>query len=82
MNYVKAFGLWLGFLAVAIGCAIIRENFLVPGLGLMRGKALGTLLVGAIIFGLIYNVCREIKGSDARFPVQPRLILDNGDDRV
>jgi hypothetical protein len=75
MNYVKAFGLWLGFLAVAIGCGIIREKFLVPGLGPLGGRALGTLLVGVIIFGLIY-------GGDPSFPAQTWLILDDGDDHV
>jgi peptidoglycan biosynthesis protein MviN/MurJ (putative lipid II flippase) len=61
MNYVSAFGLWLGFLAVAIGCAIIRERFLVPGLGPLGGKALGTLLVAVIIFGLIYMYVGRLK---------------------
>ena len=61
MNYVKAFGLWLGFLAVAIGCAIIREKFLVPGLGPLVGRALGTLLVGVIIFWLIYAYVGRLK---------------------
>ena len=63
MNYVKAFGLWLVFLVVAIGCASIRENFLVPGLGPVRGRALGTLLVGAIIFGLIYAYVGRLRGA-------------------
>jgi hypothetical protein len=54
VNYLKAFCLWLGFLAVAIGCAVMREKFLVPGLGTLGGRALGTLLVGTVIFGLIY----------------------------
>ena len=63
MNYVRAFGLWLGFLAVAIGCAILREKFLVPGFGPLAGRALGTLLVGAIIFGLIYAYVGKLKGA-------------------
>ena len=54
LDYVKAAGLWLGFLLVAIACGMIRERFLVPGLGPLTGRALGTLLVGVIIFGLIY----------------------------
>ena len=63
MNYLKAFGLWLGFLAVAIGCAVIRDKFLVPGLGPVGGRALGTLLVGVIIFGLIYAYVGKLKGA-------------------
>jgi hypothetical protein len=63
MNYLKAFGLWLVFLAVAIGCAIIREIFLTPILGPLGGKALGTLLVGVIIFGLIYAYVGRLKGA-------------------
>jgi hypothetical protein len=63
MNYVKAAGLWLGFLLVAIGGAMIRERFLVPGLGPLGGRALGTLLVGAIIFGLIYGYIGKLKGA-------------------
>jgi len=63
MNYLKAFGLWLGFLAVAIGGAIIREKFLVPEFGPLGGRALGTLLVGAIIFGLIYAYVGKLKGA-------------------
>ena len=82
MNYVKAFGLWLGFLVVAIGCGMIRERFLVPGLGPLAGRALGTLLVGAIIFGLIYAYVGKLKGATRGFPVQTWLILDDGDDRV
>jgi hypothetical protein len=63
MYYVKAFGLWLGFLAVAIACGLIRDRFLVPGLGPLGGRALGTLLVGAIIFGLIYAYVGRLKGA-------------------
>ena len=63
MNYAQAFCLWLGFLAVAIGCAIIREKFLAPGLGPAAGRALGTLLVGAIIFGIIYLYVGRLKGA-------------------
>jgi len=63
MHYVKAFCLWLGFLAVAIGGAIIRDRFLGPGLGALGGRALGTLLVGAIIFGLIYAYVGRLKGA-------------------
>ena len=60
---LKAAGLWLGFLAVAIGCGFIREKFLVPGLGPLGGRALGTLLVALIIFGLIYAYVGKIKGA-------------------
>jgi hypothetical protein len=63
MNYIQAFCLWLGFLAVAIGGGIIREIFLVPGLGPLGGRALGTLLVGVIIFGLIYAYIGKLKGA-------------------
>ena len=61
MNYVQAFCLWLGFLVVAITCGIIRERFLVPWLGPPGGRVLGTLLVGAIIFGLIYVFVGKLK---------------------
>jgi hypothetical protein len=54
MNYGKASGLWLVFLVVAIAGGIIREKLLTPGLGPLVGKALGTLLVAVIIFGIIY----------------------------
>ena len=64
MNYLKASGLWLGFLAVAIGCGMIRERFLVPELGPLAGRALGTLLVGVIIFGLIYAYVGRLKEAD------------------
>jgi hypothetical protein len=63
VNYLKAFCLWLGFLVVAIGCAIFREKFLVPGLGPLAGRALGTLLVGVIIFGLIFAYIGKLKGA-------------------
>jgi hypothetical protein len=63
MHYVKASCLWLGFLAVAIAGGIIRERFLVPGLGPLGGRALGTLLVGVIIFGLIYAYVGKLKGA-------------------
>ena len=67
MNYVKAFGVWLGFLAVAIGCAIMREKILEPELGPLGGRALGTLLVGAIIFGLIYGYVGRLKRATRVF---------------
>jgi hypothetical protein len=54
MYYVKASCLWLGFLVVAMTCGIIRERFLVPGFGPLGGRALGTILVAAIIFVMIY----------------------------
>ena len=63
MNYLKDFGAWLGFLAVAIGGAILREKFLAPGLGPAAARALGTLLVGAIIFMLIYAYVGRLKGA-------------------
>jgi hypothetical protein len=63
LNYVKASGLWLGFLMVAIGCGMIRDRFLVPGLGPLGGRALGTLLVGVIIFGIIYAYIGKLKGA-------------------
>ena len=62
MNYVKAFCLWLLFLGVAIAGGIIRDRLLVPGLGPLGGRALGTLLVGVIIFGLIYAYIGKLKG--------------------
>jgi hypothetical protein len=63
LDCVKAAGLWLGFLLVAIACGMIREQFLVPGLGPLAGRALGTLLVGVIIFGLIYAYVGTLKGA-------------------
>jgi len=63
MNYVKASCLWLIFLVVAIACGIIRDRFLVPELGALGGRALGTLLVGVIIFGIIYAYTGKLKGA-------------------
>jgi hypothetical protein len=63
MNYVKAFCLWLAFLVVAIACGIIRDRFLVPELGQLGGRALGTLLVAMIIFGIIYAYIGKLKGA-------------------
>ena len=53
MKYARAFLLWLSFLAVAIAGALIREKLLVPALGPLAGKALGTLLTIAFecLFG-------------------------------
>jgi hypothetical protein len=64
MNYAKAFLVWVGFLAVAIASAIVRVKFLVPVLGSLVGKAMGTLLVGAIIFGLIYASIEKLKATN------------------
>jgi hypothetical protein len=63
MNYVKAACLWLGFLAVAVTCGFLRERFLVPGLGPLAGRALGTLLVAVIIFGMIYAYLGKLTGA-------------------
>jgi hypothetical protein len=63
MNYVRASCLWLGFLVVAVACGFIRERFLVPGFGPMGGRALGTLLVATIIFGMIYACLGKLMGA-------------------
>jgi hypothetical protein len=63
MNYLKAACLWLVFLVVAITCGIIREKFLVPGFGPWGGRALGTLLVAGIIFGIIYASGGQMAGA-------------------
>jgi hypothetical protein len=63
MNYLKAASLWLGFLVVAIVCGFIREKFLVPGIGPVGGRALGTLLVAVIIFGMIYAYIGQLAGA-------------------
>jgi hypothetical protein len=63
MNYPQAFGLWLGFLAVAIAAGMGREILLTPALGPLAGRAVGTVLVGAIIFGLIYAFVGRLKGA-------------------
>jgi len=42
---------------------IFREWFLAPRWGLLGGRALGALLVGVIIFGLIYAYVGKIKGA-------------------
>jgi hypothetical protein len=63
-NYPKAFLFWLGFLAVAFSCGGVRESLLVPLLGPLPGRALGTVLVGAIILGLIYRYVRKLKDPD------------------
>jgi hypothetical protein len=65
MNYVKAFGVWLGFLAVAVAGGIMRERFLVPGLGPLGGRAFKTLLVAGMIFGLIYVYVGKLTGATA-----------------
>ena len=82
MNYVKAFCVWLGFLAVAVACGMIRDRFLVPGLGPLGGRALGTLLVARDYFRDHLRLYREIKRGDPGFPVKTWLILDDGDNRV
>jgi hypothetical protein len=63
MYYLKASGLWLGFLVVAIACGFIRERFLVPGFGPLGGRALGTVLVAVIIFGMIYGYTGKLTGA-------------------
>jgi hypothetical protein len=70
MNYVKAFCLWLAFLVVAIACGIFRDRFLVPALGPLGGRALGTLLVGVIIFEIIYAYIGKLKGASQASLVQ------------
>jgi len=55
--------LWVGFLAVAIASAIMRDKFLVPALGPLGGRAMGTLLLGAIIFGLIYMTIGKLQAT-------------------
>ena len=82
MTYLKASCLWLIFLVVAIACGIIRDRFLVPELGPLGGRALGTLLVGRDYFWDNLCVYRQIKGGVPSFALQTGLILDDGDDHV
>jgi hypothetical protein len=63
MHYVKALGVWSGFLAVAVAGGIMRERFLVPGLGPLAGRAFETLLVTGMIFGLIYVYVGKLTGA-------------------
>ena len=63
MNYAKASLVWLGFLTVAITGGIIREKFLIPWLGSLGGRTLGTLLVSAIIFELIFAYIKSLSGA-------------------
>ena len=63
MTYVKAFCLWLMFLAVAIAGGIMRDKFLIPWLGPLGGRACETLLISAVIFGLIYAFVKRLKGA-------------------
>ena len=55
---------------VAIGGAIIRERFLVPGLGPPAGRAVGTLLVGVLIFELSYAFIGKLKEASQVFLVK------------
>jgi hypothetical protein len=63
MNYAKAFYLWLGFLAIAVAGGLIREKFLIPMVGLAEGRALSTMLVSAVIFGLICVYVSRLNGA-------------------
>jgi hypothetical protein len=54
LSCLKASCLWLGFLAVAVAGGLLREKFLIPALGPLAGRAVGTILVSLIIFALIY----------------------------
>ena len=54
---------WVEFLAVAIASAIMRDKFLVPALGSLGGRAMGTLLLGTIIFGLIYITIGKLQAT-------------------
>jgi len=63
MNYAKAFYLWLGFLAVAMAVALIRDKLLTPIVGQLEARALGTMLVSAVIFGLICAYVSRLDGT-------------------
>jgi hypothetical protein len=62
LSCLAAAGLWLGFLAVAVAGSLIREKVLIPGLGPLAGRAVGTLLVSLIIFALIYVYIGKLTG--------------------
>ncbi|MBI5238325.1 MAG: hypothetical protein HY887_07885 [Deltaproteobacteria bacterium] len=66
MNYAKAFSLWLGFLVAAITLGVIREKIMIPALGPLGGRAVGTLLVGVIILGLIFLYVRKLTDASPK----------------
>jgi hypothetical protein len=63
MNYAKALYMWLAFLAVAIAGGLIREKFLMPLVGQLEARALSTMLVSAVIFGLICVYVSRLDGA-------------------
>ncbi len=62
INCLKAFFLWLAFLLVAVAGGVLREKFLAPALGPPAARALETLLVCLVIFGLIYRQVGRLPG--------------------
>lgn len=63
LNYAKAFYLWLGFLAVAIAVALFREKVLAAMVGQTEARTLATMLVTAVIFGLICVYVSRLDGA-------------------
>jgi branched-subunit amino acid transport protein len=63
MNYAKALYMWLGFLAVAIAGALIQENLLMSMVGQSEARAVSTMLVSAVIFGLICAYVSRLDGA-------------------
>jgi hypothetical protein len=60
MIYLKAVGLWMLLGVVATACGILREKWLVPFSGKLRGHQIGTLVVCLLFAGIINGFVRAV----------------------
>ena len=61
--YGTAAVFWLIFAAAATAAGIVRETWLVPRIGELRGHQVGTLIVCAVFLGIILAFIRRTRPS-------------------
>jgi uncharacterized membrane protein len=64
--FLRAFGVWCGFVLVAVINGAVRESVLTPRLGAVRGGQLSAMLLALIILLVTYFSIRWIAPRDSR----------------
>ncbi len=67
MHYrIRSFLVWLLFIPLAIANGALRDLFLTPALGETAGRALSSITLSLLIFGLTLLLVRRLKVSSGR----------------
>ena len=62
---LRAFGVWCGFVIMAVANGALRESVITPRLGTVRGGQLSAILLALIILLITYGSIRWIAPKDS-----------------